>query len=271
MGKYKVPHFDAKGESDAIFRDSGVPTTFLLTSFYWDNLIHFGMGPKRGADGRLAFTLPMGDKKLPGIAAEDIGKCAYGVFRQGGEYLGRTVGVAGEHLTGAQMAAELGKAFGSRPRLSRGGRPRQHVPVQARFRGLLLRRARPGGCAIAKSGAADVRRLARDQQGPHAARLAPARRPALTAANDRRGPFPSIPPAGVCNARARLTRPRAGELLRLHPRRNCGWCTRHPDRAAPGGNRALPIPHGTAATSDLRISRGSLQKRAMAPARFRYY
>jgi uncharacterized protein YbjT (DUF2867 family) len=116
MGKYKVPHFDAKGESDAIFRDSGVPTTFLLTSFYWDNLIHFGMGPKRGADGRLAFTLPMGDKKLPGIAAEDIGKCAYGIFRQGGEYLGRTVGVAGEHLTGAQMAAELGKALGEEVR-----------------------------------------------------------------------------------------------------------------------------------------------------------
>jgi len=73
MGKYKVPHFDAKGESDAIFRELGVPTTFLLTSFYWDNLIHFGMGPKRGPDGRLAFTLPMGDSKLPGIAAEDIG------------------------------------------------------------------------------------------------------------------------------------------------------------------------------------------------------
>ena len=78
QGKYKVPHFDAKGEANAIFTELGVPTTFLLTSFYWDNLIHFGMGPKKGADGKLAFTLPMGDKKLPGIAAEDIGRCAYG-------------------------------------------------------------------------------------------------------------------------------------------------------------------------------------------------
>lgn len=51
MGKYKVPHFDAKGESDQIFRDLAVPTTFLLTSFYWDNLIHFGMGPRRGPTG----------------------------------------------------------------------------------------------------------------------------------------------------------------------------------------------------------------------------
>jgi uncharacterized protein YbjT (DUF2867 family) len=112
MGRYKVPHFDAKGESDHWFTDAGVPTTFLLTSFYWDNLIHFGMGPKKGADGKLAFTLPMGDKRLSGIAAADIGKCAYGIFKRGLEYIGKTVGIAGEHLTGAQMAAALGRSLG---------------------------------------------------------------------------------------------------------------------------------------------------------------
>lgn len=112
MGEYKVPHFDAKGESNAYFTELGVPTTFLLTSFYWDNLIHFGMGPKPGPDGRLAFTLPMGDKKLPGIAAEDIGRCAYGIFQGGDQYIGKTLGICGEQLTGAQMAAELGQALG---------------------------------------------------------------------------------------------------------------------------------------------------------------
>lgn len=105
MGKYKVPHFDAKGEANAFFTEPGIPTTFLLTSFYWDNFIYFGMGLKKGADGEFAITLPMGDKKLPGIAAEDIGKCAYGIFKKGREYIGKTVGVAGEHLTGAEMAA----------------------------------------------------------------------------------------------------------------------------------------------------------------------
>jgi uncharacterized protein YbjT (DUF2867 family) len=116
MGKYKVPHFDAKGESDRMFAELGVPTTFLLTSFYWDNLIHFGMGPKKGPDGKLAITLPMGDKKLPGIAAEDIGKCALGIFEKGKEYIGKTVGIAGEHLTGAQMAAALTRALGQEVR-----------------------------------------------------------------------------------------------------------------------------------------------------------
>ncbi len=110
--KYKVPHFDSKGEANGFFSELGVPTTFFHTSFYWDNLIYFGMGPKKGPDGKLAFTLPMADKKLPGIAAADIGQCAYGILKAGGEYVGKTVGVAGEHLTGAQMAADLAKALG---------------------------------------------------------------------------------------------------------------------------------------------------------------
>jgi uncharacterized protein YbjT (DUF2867 family) len=112
MGKYKVPHFDAKGEANQIFMDLKLPTTFMLTSFYWDNLISFGMGPKINPDGTFAFTLPMGEKKLPGIAAEDIGRCAYGIFRRGHEFIGRTVGIAGEHLTGTQMAAALSRALG---------------------------------------------------------------------------------------------------------------------------------------------------------------
>jgi uncharacterized protein YbjT (DUF2867 family) len=112
MGKYKVPHFDAKGEANRAFTEAGVPTTFLLTSFYWDNFIHFGMGPKKGPDGALAITLPMDDKKLPGIAAEDIGRAAYGIFKEGRAHVGKTVGIAGEHLTGAQMASALGRALG---------------------------------------------------------------------------------------------------------------------------------------------------------------
>ena len=112
MGKYKVPHFDAKGEANRLFSDQGVPTSFLLTSFYWDNFIHFGMGPKPGPDGKLAITLPMDDKKLPGIAVEDIGRCAYGIFKAGSEYLGKTVGIAGEHLSGTQMAEAFSRALG---------------------------------------------------------------------------------------------------------------------------------------------------------------
>ncbi|AGA33810.1 HSCARG protein [Thioalkalivibrio nitratireducens DSM 14787] len=116
MERYKVPHFDAKGEAEHLFSELGLPTTFLLTSFYWDNLIHFGLGPKRGHDGVLAIAFPMGNRKLPGIAAQDIGRCAYGVFRQGQEHIGKTVGIAGEHLSGPEMAVALTEALGQEVR-----------------------------------------------------------------------------------------------------------------------------------------------------------
>jgi uncharacterized protein YbjT (DUF2867 family) len=113
MRRYKVPHFDAKGEANQIFIDLGIPTTYLLTSFYWDNLLHFpGMSPEPRADGTLMIQFPMGDKKLPGIASEDIGRCAYGVFKRGRDFIGRTLGIAGEQLTGAEMAAKLTRALG---------------------------------------------------------------------------------------------------------------------------------------------------------------
>jgi uncharacterized protein YbjT (DUF2867 family) len=114
QGNYKVPHFDAKADADQAFKS--LPATLLFTSFYWDNLIFFGMGPKRGEDGVLGFVLPMADKKLPAIAAEDIGKCALGIFKRGKEFLGKTVGIAGEHLSGAEMAAALSRTLGEEVR-----------------------------------------------------------------------------------------------------------------------------------------------------------
>lgn len=112
MEKYKVPHFDGKGESDKYFREAGVPTTFMLASFYWENFIYFGMGPKKGPDGKFAITFPMDDKKLAGISAEDIGKCVYGIFKAGDKYKGKTLGIAGDHLSGSEMAEKFSKALG---------------------------------------------------------------------------------------------------------------------------------------------------------------
>jgi uncharacterized protein YbjT (DUF2867 family) len=111
QGKYKVPHFDAKGAANQFFIDSGVPTTFLIASFYWENLIYFGMGPQKGPDGQMAITFPMGHKKLAGVAAEDIGKCAYGIFKKGAVLYGKTVGIAGDHHNGQEMATSLSNAL----------------------------------------------------------------------------------------------------------------------------------------------------------------
>jgi uncharacterized protein YbjT (DUF2867 family) len=111
-GNYKVPHFDSKGEADKFFTEQGLPVTLLLTSFYWENFIYFGMAPKKGEDGKLALSLPMGDKKLPSIAVEDIGKSAYEIFKRGNEFVGKTVGISGSQLSGQEMADSFAKALG---------------------------------------------------------------------------------------------------------------------------------------------------------------
>jgi uncharacterized protein YbjT (DUF2867 family) len=107
---YRVPHFDAKGEADAYF--AGIPTTFLVTSFYWDNLYASGVVPQKGTDGSYVWALPMSDKRLAGIAAEDIGRVAYGIFKAGTKYVGKTVGIASEFLTISQMSEKLARVKG---------------------------------------------------------------------------------------------------------------------------------------------------------------
>ena len=112
MEHYKVPHFDAKGEADRYFMEGGAPATCLRTSFYWDNFIHFGMGPRDDGEGGLVLTLPIGDARLPGMASEDIGKCALGILQAGDRFQGQTVTVTGEKLTGEEMAKSFTQALG---------------------------------------------------------------------------------------------------------------------------------------------------------------
>ncbi len=111
--RYRVPHFDAKAEGNAHF--SGLPATYLVTSFYWDNLYSFGLAPKKGDDGVYSWTFPMGDSRIPGIAVEDIGKVAYGIFKAGAPYIGRTVGIASENLSIEDMGRKISKALGIGP------------------------------------------------------------------------------------------------------------------------------------------------------------
>lgn len=108
--KYRVPHFDAKAEADQFF--AGLPVTYLVTSFYWDNLYMFGLAPKKGDDGTYTWTLPMGNSKLAAISVQDIGKIAYGLLKGGDQYVGKRVGVAGGTMTVEEMSRTLEKVLG---------------------------------------------------------------------------------------------------------------------------------------------------------------
>nr|WP_296066921.1 NmrA/HSCARG family protein [uncultured Actinoplanes sp.] len=110
---YKVPHFDVKGEANAYFLELGVPTTFLETTFYYESFLQ-GQGPRRDQNGRLTLTLPMGGSVFAMVASEDIGRTAYGIFQAGPRFIGRTVGLAGAHATGDELAELFGKVLGEK-------------------------------------------------------------------------------------------------------------------------------------------------------------
>ncbi|MCC3763388.1 NmrA/HSCARG family protein [Glycomyces sp. TRM65418] len=111
MGRYNVPHFDVKGAANALFAEAGVPTTYLQTTFYWENFLE-SFQPKHQDDGSMVLALPMADSRLAGIAVEDIGRTAYGIFKRGEPLVGETVSIAGEHLTGEEYAAAFAELLG---------------------------------------------------------------------------------------------------------------------------------------------------------------
>jgi uncharacterized protein YbjT (DUF2867 family) len=110
-GNYKVPHFDSKGEAEKFFVEAGVPTTNLATTFYFESFIDY-FPPRRDSNGELVLSLPMGDRRLSGIAVEDIGRTAFGIFQRGTSLVGQTVNIAGENLTGEEYAAVFAKILG---------------------------------------------------------------------------------------------------------------------------------------------------------------
>ena len=67
QGKYKVPHFDGKGEANKFFTEQDLPVTFLLTSFYWDNFIYFGMDQRRGRMASLLLHFLWVIKNFPAL------------------------------------------------------------------------------------------------------------------------------------------------------------------------------------------------------------
>ncbi len=111
-GNYKVPQWDGKADGDAGFEAAGVPTTRLRVPFHWEAFVG-GMGrPQPGPDGRLVLGLPIGEAVLPGIANDDVGRCALGIFAAGVDDRGEPLGIAGEHIDGHRLAQGLTQVLG---------------------------------------------------------------------------------------------------------------------------------------------------------------
>lgn len=105
---YYVPHFDAKFDANEFFKN--LPTTFLHTSFYYENFINMPMIQK--SDAGLTIALNMGDAVLPMVAVEDIGKAAANIFKKP-ELKGKNAYIASDILTCNEIATLFSKHLGA--------------------------------------------------------------------------------------------------------------------------------------------------------------
>eukprot|EP00571_Detonula_confervacea_P008605 CAMPEP_0172316160 /NCGR_PEP_ID=MMETSP1058-20130122/27486_1 /TAXON_ID=83371 /ORGANISM="Detonula confervacea, Strain CCMP 353" /LENGTH=320 /DNA_ID=CAMNT_0013030417 /DNA_START=50 /DNA_END=1012 /DNA_ORIENTATION=+ len=111
-GSY-VPHFDGKGAASKEFFASAAPTTLLHTSFYYDNFINYGMGPKKHAEDQpAAITFPTGDGAIPMCSVPDIGRRVVSILKDP-ETINTVQGVIGASHTGQEMADLFGKVLGT--------------------------------------------------------------------------------------------------------------------------------------------------------------
>ena len=187
QGKYKVPHFDAQGRSRRhASRELGVPTTFLADVVLLGELHLLRHGPEEGSGRQARADASDGQtRSCRASPSEDIGKCAYGIFRKGRESHRQDDSASRASISrGAQMASR------TQPRARSDGRLRSLTPDQFRklgfpapttsatcssstrtWRSCSAAPAAWSPRARAQSGAADLRPVARGEQGADSARL----------------------------------------------------------------------------------------------------
>jgi uncharacterized protein YbjT (DUF2867 family) len=114
-----VPHFASKWTIEQHLRSTGVPATVLRPAFFMDNFA--AHGPKT-VDGVLTVSLALRpDTRVQLIAVEDIAVFAADAFDQPERDAGQAIELAGDELTGPELAA----AFGAHA-----GVPARFVPME---------------------------------------------------------------------------------------------------------------------------------------------
>ena len=106
--KTGVGHFDTKSEIEAYVRGQEVLSTIIRPSAFMEILTLPGMGLDKGTFS--FFMRP--DQPMQFIAVEDIGRMVAAIFADPAQYGSQTVEIAGDAVTGAELAKEFSLAAG---------------------------------------------------------------------------------------------------------------------------------------------------------------
>jgi uncharacterized protein YbjT (DUF2867 family) len=106
-----IPHLESKIRIEEHIRALGLPATILRPVSFMDNFASFNRPVLDG--GQLVVSLALRPQTLlPLVATRDIGVFAAIAFEDPGRYLGRHVPLAGDCLTGPQIADVFARACG---------------------------------------------------------------------------------------------------------------------------------------------------------------
>ncbi|HEX4401265.1 MAG TPA: NmrA/HSCARG family protein [Galbitalea sp.] len=101
-----IAHFESKRRVEEYIDTLGLHSTFLRPVFFMENLLGFGVSLE---DGALVVRLPMPDGvTLQMVAVRDIGKAAAAILKGGTAVEGKSIEIAGDELTGGQIASAIG-------------------------------------------------------------------------------------------------------------------------------------------------------------------
>ncbi len=106
--KTGMGHFDSKSEIEAHIRALDVPSTIIRPAGFMELLMLPGLGLDQ--DAYVSFLRPTQVGQM--IAVCDIGKIVARIFSDPNRFVGRTIEIAGDELTGDSLQRSLSRAAG---------------------------------------------------------------------------------------------------------------------------------------------------------------
>ncbi len=103
-----IPHFESKAIIEDVLKKSGLEYTIFRPVYFMENLLNFRDSIYNGT---LSLALRL-EVPLQLIAVDDIGKFVALAFRKPEDWKGKAMDIAGDELTGPEMARTLENAIG---------------------------------------------------------------------------------------------------------------------------------------------------------------
>ena len=108
--KTGIPHFESKYRVEQHIRSIGVPYTVVRPVYFYENVLTPFVLPGL-MEGNLAVAIP-GDRLLQQIGVQDIASFAVLALENRERFLGESIDIAADELTGEQAARILSEASG---------------------------------------------------------------------------------------------------------------------------------------------------------------